>query len=118
PADQPSGNRHDEVGQLDQAFAAMARSLRDKVDVARSIAGGDLRVSVEPHSERDELGVAFASMVRNLRDLTAELHEGIGVLSSSAAEISTSTTQLAASASETAAAVNETTTTVEEVRQT
>ena len=110
--------RGDEVGTLHQAFARMARTLRQMATVAGSIAEGDLRVQVEPQSERDVLGKAFALMVENLRGLTRELHEGIGVLSTSATEISTSTSELAASATQTAAAISETTTTVEEVRQT
>ncbi|HET6803978.1 MAG TPA: methyl-accepting chemotaxis protein [Frateuria sp.] len=110
--------RGDEVGLLHQAFARMGRSLRQMATVAGSIAEGDLRVQVEPQSERDVLGKAFALMVDNLRALTRELHEGIGVLSTSATEISTSTSELAASATQTAAAISETTTTVEEVRQT
>jgi len=110
--------RGDEVGLLHQAFARMGRSLRQMATVAGSIAEGDLRVQVEPQSERDVLGKAFALMVENLRALTRELHEGIGVLSTSATEISTSTSELAASATQTAAAISETTTTVEEVRQT
>jgi methyl-accepting chemotaxis protein len=118
PPEGPDVGRHDEVGLLHQAFARMARTLRQMAEVARSISEGDLRVNIEPQSERDALGNAFAAMVRNLRSLTGELHEGISVLSTSASEISTSTSELAASATQTAAAVNDTTTTVEEVRQT
>lgn len=110
--------RNDEVGMLHQAFARMTQSLREMAAVASSIAGGDLRVSIQPQSEHDVLGNAFAVMVDKLRELTGELHESINVLSASASQISTSTSQFAASAIETAAAVSETTTTVEEVRQT
>jgi methyl-accepting chemotaxis protein len=110
--------RNDEVGLLHQAFGRMNRTLRQMAMVAQSISEGDLRVTIEPQSDHDVLGKAFASMIQNLRGLTANLHEGINVLSSSASEISTSTSELAASATQTAAAVSETTTTVEEVRQT
>ncbi len=118
PEEAEAIDRQDEVGLLQQAFVRMTRALREMAAVASSIAEGDLRVSVQPQSEQDVLGGAFARMIENLRSLTAELHEGINVLSSSASQISTSTSQFAASASETAAAVSETTTTVEEVRQT
>jgi methyl-accepting chemotaxis protein len=118
PGEHVEATRRDEVGALQQAFAQMTARLREMAQVAGRMAGGDLSVQVEPQSERDVLGQAFATMVTNLRGLTAELHEGINVLSASASQISTSTSQLAASASETATAVSETTTTVEEVRQT
>ncbi|WP_404611723.1 methyl-accepting chemotaxis protein [Rhodanobacter hydrolyticus] len=118
PSEELSLGRSDEVGLLHQAFGRMSRSLRQMAGIAHSISEGDLRVSIEPQSEHDVLGKAFASMIQNLRNLTADLHEGINVLSSSASEISTSTSELAASATQTAVAVSETTTTVEEVRQT
>ena len=110
--------RRDEVGQLAAAFGRMAHSLRDMANVAGRIADGDLTVTVRPQSERDVLGGAFAVMVQRMRAVTAELAEGINILSSSVSQISTSTSQFAASATETAVAISETTTTVEEVRQT
>lgn len=116
--DSDPGERRDEVGILAQAFSRMTAGLRSMAKVADQIAEGDLTVSVQPQSERDMLGNAFAMMVARMRGLTAELAEGINVLSSSVSQISTSTSQFAASATETAVAISETTTTVEEVRQT
>ena len=109
--------RNDEVGALAQTFAVMTDSLQGMAEVAGKIAGGDLRVKIEPQSDRDKLGNAFATMVQNLQRMTRQIAEGVNVLSSSANQISTSTTQLAAGAIETAAAVSQATTTVEEVRQ-
>lgn len=110
--------RRDEVGVLAAAFARMTEGLREKARVAELIAQGDLSVIVRRESERDVLGNAFATMVARLREVTAELAQGINVLSVSATQISTSTSQLASGATETAVAISETTTTVEEVRQT
>jgi methyl-accepting chemotaxis protein len=109
--------RQDEVGVLSQTFSTMTDSLRGMAEVAGKIAGGDLRVRVQPQSDRDKLGSSFALMVENLQKMTTEIAEGINVLSSSANQISTSTSQLAAGAVETATAVSQATTTVEEVRQ-
>ena len=111
-------HRRDEVGVLAETFGRMTQSLREMANVAEGIANGDLRVKVRPQSDKDLLGNAFASMVENLRRLTAQMTEGVNVLSSSASQISTSTTQLSSGAAETAAAISQTTTTVEEVRQT
>jgi methyl-accepting chemotaxis protein len=113
-----TNQREDEIGILVRTFARMADSLKGMAAVAGKIAAGDLRVSVQPQSDKDVLGSAFATMVANLQGLTADLTEGVSVLSASASEIVAATTQLAASAGESAAAVSETTTTVEEVRQT
>jgi methyl-accepting chemotaxis protein len=113
-----TNQREDEIGILLRTFARMADSLKGMAAVAGKIAAGDLRVVVQPQSDKDVLGSAFATMVANLQGLTADLTEGVSVLSASASEIVAATTQLAASAGESAAAVSETTTTVEEVRQT
>lgn len=110
--------RRDEVGVLATSFARMTTALREMAGVAERISEGDLRVTITRQSEHDTLGNAFARMVQRLREMTAELAEGINVLSASASQISTSTSQLASSATETAVAISETTTTVEEVRQT
>lgn len=110
--------RQDEVGMLLRTFARMLQSLQTMADAAAKIADGDLRVKVVPQSDRDVLGNAFATMVANLQRVTAQMTEGVNVLSSSANQISTSTTQMASTASQTATAVSEATTTVEEVRQT
>jgi len=99
----------------------IAGPLREISRAAERIAVGDLSVQVAGTERRDEVGAlaqSFARMSTALRRLTAELSEGINVLSASATQISTSTSQFAASAAETASAVSETTTTLEEVRQT
>lgn len=116
--DVSGADRHDEVGLLATTFGRMTTFLRGMADAARRIAEGDLTGDVKPLSDKDVLGNAFDTMTRNLRKITADIAEGVNMISSSAGEISTSTSQLAASAAETATAVNETTTTVEEVRQT
>jgi len=113
-----TNQREDEIGILVRTFARMADSLKGMAAVAGKIAAGDLRVVVQPQSDKDVLGSALATMVASLQGLTADLTEGVSVLSASASEIVAATTQLAASAGESAAAVSETTTTVEEVRQT
>lgn len=63
--------RRDEIGQLEDAFQQMSRSLQDKADVARRIAAGDLAVEVRPQSPDDVLGNAFVAMVENLQQKAA-----------------------------------------------
>ena len=111
-------DRSDEVGVLARAFERMTRSLRTMAGAAEQIAGGDLRVSLQPQSPSDVLGNAFVRMTDNLRRQIGGILEGTAVLGSAASEIVASTAQLASGASESAAAVTETTTTVEEIRQT
>lgn len=110
--------RRDEIGLLEEKFNQMASSLQAKTEVARRIAGGDLRVEVKLQSDKDALGSALATMVASLRDINREIGAGVNVLAVSASQILAGTTQLAASAAETATATAETATTVEEVKQT
>ncbi|MDP3512111.1 MAG: methyl-accepting chemotaxis protein [Sulfuritalea sp.] len=110
--------RRDEIGVLEEQFNRMAGALQEKVDAARQIATGDLRVEVKLQSESDALGQALATMVKNLREMNREIGEGVNVLTTSASEILAGTTQVAAGATETATAMSETATTVEEVKQT
>ncbi len=99
----------------------IAAPLKAISGVAERVAAGDLTVTVPSQDHTDEVGIltrAFGAMIEGLRRTTRELHEGVGVLSSSSAEILATTTQVAAGATETATAVSQTTATVEEVKQT
>ncbi|MBZ0096089.1 MAG: methyl-accepting chemotaxis protein, partial [Sulfuricella sp.] len=89
--------------------------------IAGRVASGDLTVNIPTGHRTDEVGEllrAFGAMLEGLRKLMREIHEGVGVLSTSSSEILATTTQVASGAADTATAVSETTATVEEVKQT
>ncbi|TAK81895.1 MAG: methyl-accepting chemotaxis protein, partial [Betaproteobacteria bacterium] len=99
----------------------IAAPLKTVSGVAERVAAGDLTVNAPASERADEVGAlmrAFGAMLDNLRRMTRDLHEGVGVLSSSSSEILATTTQVASGSAETATAVSETTATVEEVKQT
>lgn len=52
----------DEVGQLIGSMTEMTQYLREMAAIAETIAGGNLKVEVNPRSERDSFGIAFRSM--------------------------------------------------------
>ncbi|MDO8210524.1 methyl-accepting chemotaxis protein [Conexibacter sp. CPCC 206217] len=58
----------DELGDAGAAFRDMISYLDETATAAKSIAAGDLTVSVEPKSDRDALGIAFAEMTQQLRE--------------------------------------------------
>ncbi|MFZ6031123.1 MAG: methyl-accepting chemotaxis protein [Chloroflexota bacterium] len=62
----------DEVGQLADAFRAMSKSLRDKAEVARQFADGDMETEIDVLSEQDILGRAMVSMRASISGLVAE----------------------------------------------
>jgi methyl-accepting chemotaxis protein len=77
----------DEVGRMAGAFAAMVVSLREKAELAKAIAGGDLSRDVEPQSERDVLGQAFRTMTLRLRAMVGELSSTAGTLKQSSGDL-------------------------------
>jgi methyl-accepting chemotaxis protein len=93
--------------------------LEAAVGLAEAISKGDLtkRLPVRGRDEVGRLGKSLNEMVDNLRAYTQRLHDGVNVLSSSAAEVSTTASQLSMSTGKTSSAVTETTTTVEQVKQ-
>ncbi|MFH1213275.1 MAG: HAMP domain-containing protein, partial [Candidatus Neomarinimicrobiota bacterium] len=114
----PPVKGHDEIGELNEAFGTMHKTLKDMADIAQAISEGDLSVKVIPQSTKDVLGTALERMVTSLGTQMQEISEGINVLSSSTSEIMATVTQLASSSAETATSVSEATSTVEEVKQT
>ncbi|MDR1958050.1 MAG: methyl-accepting chemotaxis protein [Planctomycetaceae bacterium] len=66
-------NTHDELGTLAQSFRKVAASLREKTQVALSIAKGDLTTWVPLTSEKDTLGTALIAMRYGLFDSIKDL---------------------------------------------
>jgi methyl-accepting chemotaxis protein len=62
-----------ELGATAAAFGDMVAYLRDIERAGGRIAGGDLRVDVEPKSERDALGIAFQTMTVSLRRMIGDV---------------------------------------------
>ncbi len=77
----------DEIGQMATAYGEMQGYLQEMVEVAESIAGGDLTASIKAKSEKDALGNAFVSMISNLRNL-------IGQVQGTAGSVAQASTQL------------------------
>jgi methyl-accepting chemotaxis protein len=65
-------NRQDEIGQLAAALDHMAETLASQVEVARTIANGDLTCKVELASPQDTLGQALQAMQQNLSDTISQ----------------------------------------------
>lgn len=63
----------DEMGELANRFRSTMKILRARAEVARKIAGGDLRTQVEIASDADILGLAFREMTDNLHKLLGEV---------------------------------------------
>ncbi|WP_417357275.1 methyl-accepting chemotaxis protein [Gallaecimonas pentaromativorans] len=102
----------------------IVRPLRDTVNVARTIADGDLSttIRVERKDELGELMQAMAHMNQNLRDVMSQISGSVEQLASSAEQLSAVTEQNSAGmqrqraeTDQVATAINEMTATVQEV---
>ena len=93
----------DELGQLADSFRQLAGYVRDSVDVATAVAGGDLTCEVPSRGENDLLGNAMRATVERLGAMVGHIH-GSGLhLSTSARQLTDANTALVANADETMA---------------
>jgi methyl-accepting chemotaxis protein len=97
----------DEVGRMAGAFGGMVASLREKAELARAIAGGDLSRDVEPQSERDVLGHAFRSMTLRLRAMVGELSNTAGTLTQASGDLAATSDEAGRAVGEIAHAVGD-----------
>ncbi len=114
--------RHDEIGRLAAAIAALILYQQEKVDAISAFSAGNLLHDVQPRSERDVLGQAFAGMVFNLRLFIGavsvhahNLGEASADLSAAAAATAGTTGDIFAACEEVMSAAHESTCTSEEV---
>jgi methyl-accepting chemotaxis protein len=63
----------DELGLLAQSFAAMAETIRNRAQLAKQIASGDLSREIQPASEKDVLGTSLGLLVQTVRKLSNEV---------------------------------------------
>jgi methyl-accepting chemotaxis protein len=113
------------VGVLGLAFSmfvtrGIVRPLGNVVDLAQSIAEGDLRCQKLANPSRDEVGqlaTVFNQMLDSLRDLAGQTTSVTENLNASAAEIMASTQQQVCSTKEQATAIQQITSTMAETSQ-
>jgi len=84
----------DELGQVAAAFEEMIAYQREIVDVASSIARGDLSNEVRARSANDVLGAAFVEMSDNLRELVGRVQTASDQLAETASQMGTSASQV------------------------
>lgn len=107
-------NRSDEIGQLANAFDAMADNLQRQAGIAEEISKGNLTVDVQLASEKDQLGKALQQMAEILNDIIRQVmaaadnvSSGSQALSAAAQEMSQGATEQAASAEEASSSIEE-----------
>ncbi len=101
-------DREDEIGTAGKAEAQTGRYLREMADIANQIAEGDLTVNVVAKSEKDELGHALAQM-------TLSLHNSVGQVAESAANLSAASLQLTNAAGQAGEATSQISSTIQQI---
>jgi len=100
-------NRQDEIGQLTNSLDHMAESLSRQVEVARTIAGGDLTVKIELSSPQDTLGQALQTMQQGLAVTITQTKLAGNEIANGSLQIADSSQSLAQGASEQASSLEE-----------
>lgn len=102
----------DEIRHLSSAFAEMADSLNQKIQILSSIADKDLTQRLEEVSEEDRLAnsleilqSSLASTLSEVSDVVNQVHIGAGQLSQSSAQLSEGASSQAASIEEISSAM-------------
>ena len=99
--------RHDEIGRVAQAFAAMMAYLGTMAEAADRIAQGNLAVATTPLDRDDRLGNAFARMAERLRALVAQVAAATQTVTTTAASVTRLASQVSQSTSGVSGAIEE-----------
>ncbi|QBE64599.1 methyl-accepting chemotaxis protein [Pseudoduganella lutea] len=98
----------------------VAKPLREAVDVARTVAGGDLTRSIHVRS-RDETGellAALKDMTANLQSLVAQVRTGTETISTASSQIAAGNQDLSSRTEQQASSLEETASSMEELTST
>jgi methyl-accepting chemotaxis protein len=94
-------SRKDELGIMGRALHEVEIYLGEMTELARSMASGNLSMTVQPRSDQDLLGLAFQTMTSNLQRLVSQiqgsskdLNEASALLTGSAQQARTATDQI------------------------
>ncbi|MGB9591068.1 MAG: methyl-accepting chemotaxis protein [Candidatus Kryptoniota bacterium] len=101
-------SRKDELGMLGKGLTGAEVYLQEMAEVAKTIASGDLTVTLQPRSEKDELGHAFVDMIKSLRLTISDVAEN-------AIQLGAASGQLAQAANQAGSATSQVSTTIQQV---
>lgn len=96
-----------EIEELGSILAGLENFLRDRENIAESIANGDLTREVQITSEKDSFGKALKAMVQNLREIISQVQAASGQISTGSVQVSGASQTLSQGATEQAASLEE-----------
>ncbi|MFA6939407.1 MAG: methyl-accepting chemotaxis protein, partial [Clostridiaceae bacterium] len=66
-------DRKDEIGELINAFAAMAENIKQETLITNSIANGDFDAYIQIKSDKDVLGIGLSSTISTIKTIDADI---------------------------------------------
>lgn len=105
----------DEIGKLAAALDGMADNLQQKAELAETIAGGNLDVSVVLASEKDQLGLALKNMTDSLNETLGQVQVAGEQIATGGGQVSDAAQTLSQGATESAASLEEITSSMGEM---
>ena len=107
--------REDEIGILANAINSMLVNLQQSVNIANSIANGNLLVDTKELSDKNELDSALKKMLLNLKSIIKQIANSSNKFVTSSEEISASAEQIASGSNEQASSTEEVSASMEEM---
>ena len=102
-------NAKDEISELGSVLVGMARSLRERSELAEAIARGDLTRDVRMTSSHDQLGMALQTMLDGLRHMVGEIQTAGEQIADSAGQVADASQALSQGTTESASSLEEVT---------
>ncbi len=105
----------DEIGELLSSMNNMVSSLRDTVNVAEKIAGGDMTAKVNLLSDHDTLGHSLNKMIENVSSIVYDVKLAADNVASGSQQMSASSEELSQGANEQASSAEESSASMEQM---
>ena len=99
--------RQDEIGDLSNGTAAFVMKINEVGDALKTVASGDLSLSVKLLSERDDMGLSLKTMTDTLNNIFSEINLSANQVSEGSKQIADGAQSLAQGANEQAASIQE-----------
>jgi|GEM_PF-623570 len=107
--------RSDELGGIGKAFAKLIEYFKEKVNISKEIASGNLDINVTVSSEADQLGNAMKQTVVSLNDILSQVNGSVDQVNTGSIQVSAASQQLSQGASEQASSLEEITSSITEI---
>ncbi|OHD10632.1 MAG: hypothetical protein A2086_05520 [Spirochaetes bacterium GWD1_27_9] len=112
---QKINSRGDELGKIGNALFILIAYIKEKEEIAKTIADGNLIVDAKIASDEDDFGKAFSQMIASLNEILGQVNTSIDMISSGSNQVSSASQSLSQGATEQASSLEEITSSVTQI---